>query len=150
MTPDQQADQVLVLHDTILAALRAQPNLDVLDGAVDDADQPGYRLDPDGRVHITAVLWMSIGARYDTGNDSLCGDRDLTPLTFQVSAVGGDANRSRRAALKIRAALTGRVLLHGSGRCLEQLDQVNPRPDATASPARYVTPMLYRLDLNQS
>lgn len=150
MTPDEQADQVLALHDVIMSALRAQPNLDVLDGAVDDAGEPTYRLDPDGRVHMTAVLWMGVGSRYDTGQDSLCGDRDLTPLTFQVTCVGGDANRSRRAALKVRAALTGRVLLPGSGRCTEQLDPVNPRPDTTAKPARYVIPVLYQLDLNQS
>lgn len=150
MTPDQQADQVLALHDAVMAALQAQPNLDVLDGAVDDAGQPTYRLDGDGRVHMTAVLWMGAGSRYDTGQDALCGDRDLTPVTFQVSCVGGDANRSRRAALKVRAALTGKYLIPGSSRCTEQLDPVNPRPDATASPARYVTPMLYQLDLNQS
>ena len=150
MTPDEQADQVLALHDTVLAALQAQPNLDVLDGAIDDAGEPTYRLDPDGRVHMTAVLWFGAGSRYDTGQDALCGDRDLTPVSFQVTCVGGDANRARRAALKVRAALTGRYLMTGSSRCTEQLDPVNPRPDNTASPARYVIPVLYGLDLNQS
>lgn len=150
MTPDEQADQVLNLHDAVLTVLRAQANLDVLDGAIDDAGQPGYRNDPDGRVHMTAVLWMGAGSRYDTGQDSLCGDRDLTRLSFQVSCVGGDANRSRRAALKVRAALTGNVLAPGTSRCSEQLDPVNPRPDTGATPARYVIPVLYQLDLNQS
>lgn len=150
MTPDEQADQILNLHDAIVTALRAQPNLDVLDGAIDDAGEPTYRLDPDGRVHMTAVLWFGAGSRYDTGQDALCGDRDLTRVSFQVTCVGGDANRSRRAALKVRAALTGRYLAPGTSACLEQLDPVNPRPDTTASPARYVIPVLYQLDLNQS
>jgi len=150
MTPDQQADQVLALHAAALAALQTQPALDVLDGAIDDAGEPTYRLDPDKRVHITAVLWFGIGSRYDTGQDSLCGGRDLTPVTFQVTAVGGDADRARRAALLVRAALTGKHLIPAAGACLEQLDATNPRPDTSATPARYIIPVLYRVDLNQS
>lgn len=139
-------DQWIAWRDAIATALRTQPNLDVLVDGVDVVGEPTYRLDPDGRVHMTAVLWMSIGVPVE-GDDTLCGDRDLGSLSWQVTCVGGDANRAARAALKTRAALTGQYLTGTDGRALEQFDQLAISEDTAASPSRFYVPIAYTAQL---
>lgn len=133
-------------RDTIAAALRAQPNLDVLVDGIDINGEPSYRNDPDGRAHMTAVLWMGVGVPV-AGDDTLCGDRDLGSLSWQVTAVGGDADRAAHAALKVRAALTGKHLVEPDGRALEQFDQVSISEDKSASPSRFFVPIAYSAQL---
>jgi len=133
-------------RDAIANQLRAQPNLDVLVDGVDVAGEPTYRLDPDGRAHISAVLWMGVGVPV-AGDDAMCGTRDLGSLSWQVTAVGGDADRAARAALKVRAAITGKHLVDGAGPALEQFDQATVREDKTAKPSRFVFAMAYAAEL---
>lgn len=135
-------DQWVTWRDAIAAALRAQPNLDVLVDGIDIAGEPTYRLDPDRRVHMTAVLWMGVAVPVE-GDDTVCGDRDLGSLSWQVTAVGGDTDRAARAAFKTRAALTGKHLVEPHGRALEQFNQVSVIEDKSASPSRFYYPLLY-------
>lgn len=133
-------------RDAIAAALRAQPNLDVLVDGIDINGEPTYRLDPDKRVHMTAVLWMGVGVPTE-GDDALCGGRELGSLSWQVTCVGGDTNRAARAALKTRAALTGEYLTGVDGRALEQFDQLTISEDKSASPSRFYVPIAYTAQL---
>lgn len=133
-------------RDGIANALRAQANLDVLVDGVDVTGEPSYRLDGDGRVHMSVVLWMGVGVPSET-DESVDGARDLGSLTWQVTAVGGDADRAARAAFKTRAALTGKHLVAGGGRALEQFDTANIRQDTAASPSRFFVPMPYAAEL---
>lgn len=146
MTTSAAERDVIALRDAILSRLRTQSKLQVFEGQPDDAGQPKVALDPDGRVGMGAALYMGLGAP-DTYTGSVCGDAGVLPVTFQVTAFGGDMNRALRAALKVRAALTDQHLTATSGRCREVLDQMNARPDSTASPSRWSVPMVYAVDL---
>lgn len=133
-------------RDGIANALRAPSNLDVLVDGVDITGEPAYRLDGDGRVHMSAVLWMGVGVPVET-DDSVDGARDLGSLAWQVTAVGGDADRAARAALKVRVALTGKRLVPGAGQAFEQFDTAIIREDREASPSRFYVPLPYAADL---
>lgn len=132
----------LTARDLILTALRAQPHLDVFDGAVNDAGEPPFGTDPDGRTHMGAVLWMGIGSPDDL-EQTMCGDRPLLSYGWQVTCVGGDSDRALRAALKVRAALTGQHLAPDLGACRELLDRPTVRQDPAAKPARWFLPIVY-------
>src|SRR5665647_1579661 len=103
---------VAALHDAALALLRTCVNLDIMDGSVDDAGQPGVRLDPDGRAHMYAVLYTSPG--WLTSDRAVAAPSTLG-WSFQVTCAGGDVHRCLTAAAKTRAALTGTRLTTGSG-----------------------------------
>lgn len=131
---------VAALHDAALAALVAQANLDVFDGSVDDAGQPGVRLDPDGRAHMYAVLYFSPGW---LTSDRACGAPSTLAGSFQVTAAGGDVNRALTAATKVRAALTGARLSVTSGLVGESTDPGAVRQDLGVSPSRWYVPILF-------
>lgn len=140
------ADELLDLKDVVLDRLRAQPHLDVFDGSPDDAGQPDVSLDPDGRAHIYAALYFGAPVASPLA-ESICGARDLDVVSFQVTAAGGDQDRALRAAMKVRAALTGVLLTPRSGFCREQLDQLFAQRDNSAQPVRWFVPILYALDI---
>lgn len=139
-------DELLDLKDVVLARLRAQSNLDVFDGSPDDAGQPEVRLDSDRRAHIYAAVYFGAPVASPFA-ESVCGARDLDVVSFQVTAAGGDQDRALRAAMKVRAALTGVYLTTTSGACREQLDQLYAQRDAAAQPARWFVPMPYAIEL---
>ncbi|WP_152185350.1 hypothetical protein [Segeticoccus rhizosphaerae] len=136
---------VPTLHDAVLALLRAQDNLDVFDGSVDDAGQPPVRVDPDGRAHMYAVLYVSPG-RPDPGEETVCGDPGQLLWSFQVTAAGGDTNRAMQAAAKVRAALTGVRLGPATGRIREPFDPGPAREDRDPSPSRWYVPLPFTLE----
>src|SRR5665647_3278517 len=82
---------VAALHDAALALLRTCVNLDIMDGSVDDAGQPGVRLDPDGRAHMYAVLYTSPG--WLTSDRAVAAPSTLG-WSFQVTFVFNDAPTS--------------------------------------------------------
>lgn len=135
------------LHDAVLAALQAQDNLDVLDGAIDDTGEPTYRNDPDGRAHMTAVLWWSTEYR-QIEDETVCGARPLTALPFQVTCVGGDQNRAIRAAAKTAAALSDVCLTAWSGPIREDTERSTVQRDPSATPARWYLPIHYTVQMN--
>ena len=130
----------------LTAALTAQPNLDVYTDNVGSTGMPTYRLDGDGAVHQSAVLLMGLDTPQDV-DDALCGNREISQLNWQVTCVGGDADRARRAALKVRAALTGKTLIDRAGRIQEQLDTLRVLEDGSIKPARYSVPMLFTVQI---
>ena len=144
MTPVTPALTPGQVHDLILARLRAQPNLDVIDAAADQGTEPTYRLDPDGRVHMTAVLHIGAGVPDPTGET--VDDRPTHhTITWQVTCVGGDSNRCLRAAGKVRDALTGQRLAPTTGITRELLEgPYTPAQETGPSPSRWVLPVLYR------
>lgn len=133
---------VAALHDAALAALAAQANLDVFDGSVDDAGQPGVRSDPDGRAHMYAVLYFSPGW---LTSDRASGVPSTLAGSFQVTAAGGDVHRALTAATKVRAALTGARLSASSGLVNESTDPGSVREDPSVSPSRWYVPLLFNV-----
>ena len=127
------------------ALLRAQPNLDVLVHGVDTAGEPTYRLDPDGRVHSTAVLYTGPGWVSDR-DVALDDHRRLTVATWQVTCVGGDRRRALLAATKTRAAITN-ARIPGGTRAREALDSLTVLEDTAATPARWYVPIRYTADI---
>jgi len=131
---------VAVLHDAALAVLMTTTNLDVFDGSVDDAGQGSVRMDPDGRAHMYAVLYVSPG-RNIPGN--LTGAPSHLAWSFQVTAAGGDVNRVLTAAKKVRSALTGVRLTTSGGLVNESTDPGPIRQDLAVSPSRWYVPILF-------
>jgi len=135
------------LHDAVLAALKAQDNLDVLDGAVGELGQSKYRMDSDAPgIHITAVLWWSMDTA-GLDDEALDGTRPLRSISWQVTAVGGDQNRAIRAADKVRAALEGVRVTPFTGRA--RLDPTGTvQKDESVTPHARFLPMIFRVDVN--
>jgi len=133
---------VLALHDAALARLQACTNLTVLDGSVDDAGQPGVLVDPDGRAHMYAVLYVSPGRNVQS---NLAGTTGHLAWSFQVTCAGGDVNRALNAAVKVRAALTGVRLTATSGWVRESTDPGTVREDPGVQPSRWYVPILFNL-----
>lgn len=133
------------LRDAIAAALRAtSPNLDVLVDGIDIVGQPSYRLDSDGRAHMTAVLWMGVGTVTESGDETaLDGDQQLGTASWQITAVGGDTDRAVRAAMYTRQAVTGRIFIPRTGRARETFDRVVIAEDTAAAPSRFFTALTY-------
>jgi hypothetical protein len=132
---------IRLLRQAVLDLLDAAPGLNVFDGEV-ATDPPR---DPDGRVHPYAVLYASPGAHLTTALDGL---HDLIRWSFQVTAVGGDAQRCAWAvdtALTalldqrptVAGAVTARVGLAG--------DPGPARRDDDVHPPRHWTPLLFEL-----
>ena len=133
------------LTDHLAALLRAQPNLDILVHGVDTAGEPTYRLDPDGRVHSTAVLYTGPG--WVSDRDVALDDvRRLTVATWQITCVGGDRKRALIAATKTRAAITN-TRIPGGTRARENLDALTVLEDTAATPTRWYVPIRYTADI---
>lgn len=136
-TPDE-------LHAAALAALDAIPNLNVFDGAVGEAGQPEPPTDPDGGVHMFAVLHTTPTGR---ASENLGGAVDRHRWAFQVTCAGGSPDRALRAAGKVLDALTGTRLTPDSDPVTEVLDTPPPphrEPDP--KPARWSIPLLFAVN----
>lgn len=133
------------LTDHLAALLRQQRNLDVLVHGVDTAGEPTYRLDPDKRVHATAVLYTGPGWVSDR-DVALDDHRRLTVATWQITCVGGDRRRALLAATKTRAAITN-TRIPGGTRARETLDSLTVLEDTSATPSRWYVPIRYTADI---
>ena len=136
----------LAVRDLIVARLRTQTNLDVIDGTVDADGEPTYRLDGDGRIHMSALLRIGAGTPV-TETEALDTTAAVHSLTWYVHAVGGDQDRCLKAHAKIRAALTGHRLAPTLGITRELLEGAYvPIREADPAPARWSLPVLYRTE----
>lgn len=133
------------LVDAVLAALRvdlgAEMRLDVFDSEPDPVS------DGDGHARPYAVVYAGSGT---LGSVTLCDSQDVLTWPFQVTAAGGDAQRARRAAARVRARLSGKELLVGPGQVRMRLvedpdyDPGPARKDRDGTPPRWFIPMQYR------
>lgn len=141
------------LRGFVLPLLVAQPNLQVWDGVPGDTGtslgfRPGERhvaLDEDGRAHMHAALYIGSGGR-QLDDERLTGHGGTLVATFQVTAVGGDANRCLEAARKVMAALEG---VHVPGGGVIRLD-FDPGPASVApepTPSRHYVTLMFRVAL---
>ena len=147
------------LHAFILERLAAQPNLQVFDGAPDDAavstgwhpagrsHQVDVFLDEDGRAHIYACLYIGQGWR-DPDTGAVCST-SLGPrvVTFQVTAAGGDQDRALRAAQKVVDALDGIPAPGRAGVIHLDADTGPLRVDRDPKPSRSWLPLFGRVEL---
>lgn len=135
------------LTDTVLAALRvdlgANMRLDVFDS------EPAPVADGDDLARPYAVLYAGSGT---LGSVTLCDSQDVLTWPFQVTAAGGDPQRARRAAARVRARLSGKELVVNPGpgqlrlRLVEDpdFDPGPARKDREGTPPRWFIPMQYR------
>jgi hypothetical protein len=141
------------LHAQALAALAAQTNLQVFDGAPDDGRPSlGYGapardvvMDGDGRAHMYAALYVGPGAR-NLEDERAAGIGGTRVVSFQVTAAGGDPNRANRAVDKVLAALEGKRV-PGGGLIRADADPGPPRLDREPNPGRYFVPLLFRVSI---
>lgn len=134
------------LATAVLAALRTDLGvplrLDVFDGDVKAL------MDPDGSARPYAAFYPSAG---NLGSQSLCGTQEFLDWPFQVTAVGGDPTRARRAIHRVRTRLSGARLVVGDlqVRVVEEPNyQPGPiREDRDVSPSRWYTPLQFRSQL---
>lgn len=144
MTP---AEATELLADAVLAQLRLELDpskpLDVFDS------EPTPIANSDGLARPFAVLYAGPGT---LGSVTLCDSQDVLTWRFQVTAGGGDPQRARRAAARVRARLSGVELMVGSDldrvrlRLVEDPDY-DPGPvrkDPDGKPPRWFIPMQYR------
>lgn len=140
-----------VLRAQLLTALVGAPNLQVFDGAPDDGREclgygAGARdvvLDPDGRAHMYAALYVGPGAR-NFEDERATGTGGTRVTSFQVTAAGGDPHRANLAATKVLTALEG-VRVPGGGLIRADADPGPPRLDRDPTPGRYFVPILFRV-----
>lgn len=135
------------LTDAVLAALRVSlgttMRLDVFDSEPDPVP------DDDGLARPYATLYTGSGT---LGSVALCDSQDVLTWPFQVTAAGGDPQRARRAAARVRARLSGKELVvnPGPGRVRLYLvedpdfDPGPARKDRDGTPPRWFIPMQYR------
>lgn len=133
---------LLELRDGTAALLRAVPGLDLHVGRVDQVT-----LDPDGRAHPYAVLWVSTG-RDDPAEEAVDTTAGQLVWSFQVTAAGGDDTRALWAAGKVLSALVGARLLPSSGVVRLTADPGPVREDAAVTPSRSYLPLLFTTDIN--
>jgi hypothetical protein len=130
------------LASAIEAELRAgAPHVNVYVGAVPDTPPS----DPDGRVHVYAVLYPGPGT---STQDRLVPIVDGLLWTGQVTCVGGDVERALACADAVADALTGTTLdLTGIGTgYLREIGDPGPaREDRDARPSRWFVPLTYQL-----
>lgn len=139
------------LREIVLTALASQNGLQVFDGEPDSGLKSlGYGagnrtdviIDPDGRAHMHAALYLGIGRPDD---ERACGGHGAVNDTFQVTAVGGDSDRCLRAIEKVQAALEG-LHVTGSGRISQDDFDPGPMPvDPEPPPSRTYLPMTFRV-----
>jgi hypothetical protein len=124
----------------VLLLLQGIEHLNVYDGEL-PGDPPK---DDDGRVHPYAVFFggggRAFGDRLNKGTPT-----DVT-WTCRILIVGGDSERARWAADKIREALTGKRPT-GDGRLKEALDDVIFRTETNVVPSRTSGLIIYRLHI---
>lgn len=142
------------LTDFVIAQLVAQPNLQVFDGRPDDAvkavgyaaGQTQVAVDPDGRAHMYAAVYVSVPSP-GVDDERVCGAPGTPTSVFQVTAAGGDPYRARLAARKVMAALIAERIPGGG---LIRLD-LTPGPvriDTEPSPSRAYYPLIFRVSHN--
>jgi hypothetical protein len=134
------------LATAVLAALRTDlgvtMRLDVFDGDVKALT------DSDGRARPYAALYPSAG---NLQSQSLCGTQEFLDWPFQVTAVGGDPARARRAIHRVRVRLSG-VELSAAGTRFRVVEEPNYQPgpireDRDVSPSRWFSPLQFRSQL---
>ena len=135
------------LTDAVLAALRVDlgvgMGLEVFDS------EPDPSADDDDQAVPFAVVYAGSGT---LGSVTLCDSQDVLTWPFQVTAAGGDAQRARRAATRVRARLSGKELTVGSApnqvrmRLVEEpdFDPGPARKDRDGTPPRWFIPMQFR------
>lgn len=119
----------------------AAPLVGVYVGGVPDTPPA----DPDGRVHVYAVLWPGPGA---STQDRLVPIVDGLLWTFQITCVGGDITRCMACVDAVTGALTGRTLALANiatGYLRELGDPGPAREDRDARPSRWFVPLTYQL-----
>jgi hypothetical protein len=117
------------------------PMVNVYVGAV----EPEPPVDPDGRVHVYAVLYPGAGT---STQDRLVPIVDGLLWTGQVTCVGGDVNRCLACADAVADALTGHTFeIPGVtvGYMRELGDPGPAREDRDARPSRWFLPLTYQL-----
>lgn len=132
-----------LLKNDVLARLRAV--LKTYDGEIPQDDPPAA--DGDGRVHPYTVLYADAGRAHAT---TLCETPRDFAWGFQVTCVGGDADRCLWAVARVRGALTGaRLAVDGTQSALlvETLDRPLVRRDDEPTPPRHYAPIQYGVDL---
>lgn len=135
----------------VRAALVAQTNLQVFDGAPDDgrpsagfgAPSPEVHLDADGRAHMYAAVYVGVGAP-SLEDERAAGVGGTKVNAFQVTAAGGDPNRAMRAAEKVVAALVG-LRVPGGGLIRLDAPAGPPLLDREPTPGRYFMPLPFRV-----
>jgi hypothetical protein len=131
-----------VITDAIAGRLRAgAPMVTVYVGEVPDTPPT----DPDGRVHVYAVLYPGPGT---STQDRLVPIVDGLLWTGQVTCVGGDVNRCLACADAVTDALTGRTIYvpgTWAGYMRELGDPGPAREDRDARPSRWFIPLTYQL-----
>jgi hypothetical protein len=131
-----------VIAAAIEARLREDaPMVHVYVGAVPDTPPA----DPDGRVHVYAVLYPGPGT---STQDRLVPIVDGLLWTGQVTCVGGDVNRCLACADAVADALTGHTFeIPGVtvGYMRELGDPGPAREDRDARPSRWFLPLTYQL-----
>jgi hypothetical protein len=128
--------------DTVWALIDAVANLntwrqEILDDTGAPVDPP---LDPDTRVHPYAVVYFGAG---QTAIDRESSAPVRTPITFQVSCVGGDDIRCLWAVDQVRTALVGQVV--AGGRVVEINDAGPLTSDEDLQPSRTMTHLIFRI-----
>jgi hypothetical protein len=124
----------------VIALLEAVPNLDVFDGAVK------ARMDSDGRAHPYAVLWSGPG-RDNPDEERECGLGSARLWEFQVTAVGGDVARCRRAVDRTLTALLRKRLFADGGLIRLVADPGTEREDRDVTPTRWFVPLVFNVSL---
>lgn len=136
----------LALAEGIAAQLRAgAPLVNVYVGEVPQTPP----VDPDGRVHVYAVLWPGPGT---PTQDRLVPIVDGLLWSGQVTCVGGDVTRALACADAVSDALTGRTLDLGGVRTgyLREIGDPGPaREDRDAKPSRWFVPLTYQLHVTR-
>lgn len=139
------------LLDLVLARLEAAGNVQVFDGAPDDAVKArGYAagrtavaLDPDGRAHMYAAVYLGHPTP-GIEDERVCGAPGTPVTTFQVTAAGGDRRRATLCAAKVAAALEG-VRVPDGGLIRLDLDPGPVRVDQGVAPSRAYYPLIFRV-----
>lgn len=101
--------------------------------------------DPDGRVHVYAVIWPGPGV---PTQDRLVPIVDGLLWSGQVTCVGGDTTRALACADAVSDALTGHTLNIGGVRTgyLREIGDPGPaREDRDARPPRWFVPLTFQL-----
>lgn len=139
------------LRAQVIAALAAQTNLQVFDGAPDEGrpstgyglGSPEVELDDDGRAHMYAAVYIGVSAP-SLEDERVAGVGGTRVNTFQVTAAGGDPNRALRASEKVVSALVG-LRVPGGGLIRLDADPGPPRLDREPKPGRYYLPLPFRV-----
>lgn len=129
------------VHEQVWALLDAITGVNTYDGEV-PKNPP---LDPDGRVHAYAVLFMSPGRPTALMLD---GTQDSLATSFQVTCVGGSTARALWCVDQVRAQLVGAFIELDGHQHQITASETQPGPvrlDDDVKPPRHFVPELFDL-----